>query len=211
MLGKDYGEFEKFLSENRNARKFEQSVELAINFKEIDFSKAANRLNLGVSLPNGTGRGGRLAIFASDRNYLEAASKNGIEVLDGNSLASIADDKERLKQLLDYSLLAQPSLMPGIAKALGSFLGPRNKMPKPVMNVQDMARAGGELGSKITIRSKGRMLPTVHCVVGTEKMDAGKLYDNIKEVVEQVAKTVGVGRIRSVYVKLTMSKPLRLV
>ncbi len=211
MLEKVYGEFEKFLAENKNARKFEQSVELAINFKEIDFSKAANRLNLGINLPNGTGRGSKVAIFASDRSYLEQAAKSGIEVIDGNSLATIADDKERLKQLLDYSLLAQPSLMPSIAKQLGPFLGPRNKMPRPVMNVQEMAKAGGEFGNKITVRNKGRMLPTVHCVVGTEKMDAGKLYENIKEVVEQVAKIVGVGRIKSVYVKLTMSKPLRLV
>jgi ribosomal protein L1 len=55
MLEDKYQEFEKFIDENRNQRKFEQSVELAINFRGIDFSKQANRLNVQVLLPNGRG------------------------------------------------------------------------------------------------------------------------------------------------------------
>ena len=50
-----YAEFEKFIEENKGKRKFEQSVELAINFKGVDFSKQANRLSLDILLPNGKG------------------------------------------------------------------------------------------------------------------------------------------------------------
>ncbi|MDE1873864.1 MAG: hypothetical protein KGI04_01965 [Candidatus Micrarchaeota archaeon] len=211
MLEEKYQEFEKFIDENKNQRKFEQSVELAINFKGVDFSKQANRLNVDVMLPNGRGKTNKVAIFATEKNVVDAAGKNGIEVIDGNSLPTIATDKEKLNSLLAYDLLAQPNLMPSIAKQLGPFLGPRNKMPKPVMNIQDLGRTAGETSRRISIKNKGKFLPTVHCVVGSEKMETKKIYENIQEVVGDVNKAVGSSRIRSVYVKLTMSKPLKLV
>ncbi len=211
MLEEKYTEFEKFIEENRNQRKFEQSVELAINFKSVDFSKQANRLNLDVMLPNGKGKTNKIAIFATDKNFIENAGKNGIEVIDGNALTSIASDKEKLNSLLNYDLVSQPNLMPIIAKQLGTFLGPRNKMPRPVMSMQELARVSADMSKRISIKNKGRFLPTVHCVVGSEKMEARKIYDNIKEVMADIDKEVGTNRIRSVYVKLTMSKPMKLV
>jgi large subunit ribosomal protein L1 len=211
MLEEKYAEFEKFIGENKNQRKFEQSVELAINFKGVDFSKQTNRLNLDVLLPNGKGKTNKLALFATEKNFIEGAGRNGIEVIDGNSLTSIATNKERMTSLLNYDLIAQPNLMPTIAKQLGPFLGPRNKMPKPITSVQELSRIAEDMSKRISIKNKGKFLPTVHCVVGSEKMEARKVYDNIKEVVSNVDKAVGANRIRSVYVKLTMSKPLRLV
>lgn len=211
MLEEKYTEFEKFIEENRNQRKFEQSVELAINFRGVDFSKQTNRLNVDVLLPNGKGKTKKLALFATEKNFVESAGRNGIEVIDGGSLTTIATDKERMNALLNYDLIAQPNLMPMIAKQLGAFLGPRNRMPKPVMSVQELARVSVDMSKKISIKNKGKFLPTVHCVVGSEKMESRKIYDNIKEVVSGVDRAVGANRIRSVFVKLTMSKPMRLV
>ncbi len=211
VLEDKFNDFAKFIEENKNQRKFEQSVELAINFKGVDFSKQANRLNLDVLLPNGRGKVSQIAIFATEKGFVEGAGKHGVQVIDGNSLASIASDKEKLNSLLKYNLLAQPSLMPNIAKQLGPFLGPRNKMPRPVMAVQDLARIAGESSKRVSIKNKGKFLPTIHCVVGSEKMDAKMIYENIREVVENVDKAVGSNRIRSVYVKLTMSKPMKLM
>ena len=211
VLEAKYAEFEKFIEENKNKRKFEQSVELAINFKGVDFSKQTNRLNLDVLLPNGKGKVAKMAIFASEKNFIESANKNGIDVIDGSSLTSIASDKQKMESLLSYDLVAQQNLMPIIAKQLGQFLGPRNKMPKPVMSPQDLAKVSVEVSKRISVKNKGRFLPTVHCVVGSEKMESKKIFENIQEVVGGVDKIVGTSRVRSVYVKLTMSKPLRLV
>lgn len=211
VLDEKYSEFEKFIEENKGKRKFEQSVELAINFKGVDFSKQANRINLDLLLPNGKGKVAKIGLFATDRNFIESANKNGIEVIDGNSLTVIATDKEKLNSLLAYDLLSQPNLMPMIAKQLGPFLGPRNKMPRPVMNAQDIIKVSNESSKRIYVKNKGKFLPTVHCVVGSEKMDAKKIFENVKEVLQTVYKAVGNNRIRSVYVKLSMSKPFRLV
>ncbi len=206
-----YAEFEKFLEENRGKRKFEQSVELAINFRGLDFTKPNNRLNLDITLPNGKGKESKIAIFATDKDLVEKARASGIEVIEGSAIAGMANDKEKLASLLKYVLVSQMSLMPTIARYLGPFLGPRNKMPKPLPNIQDLTKMSNEINRSIPIKNKGKFLPTVHCVVGSEKMEARKTFDNIKEVVGSVTKKAGVHHVRSVYVKLTMSKPLKLV
>ena len=210
-MAQHYEELAKFIGENKGQRKFKQSVELAINFKAIDFSKQDNRLNLEVILPNGKGKVKKIGMFASDKSLIAEAEKNGIEIIRDTDIPSTASDGVRMAGLLDYELVAQPNLMPIIAKSMGQFLGPRNKMPKPLLGNVNISNLVNELNRRIVIRSRGKYLPTVHCVVGTEDMEPDKLDANISEVVESVTKKIGQNHIRSVYVKLTMSKPLKLM
>lgn len=202
-------EFENFINDEKGKRKFKQSVELAINFKGIDFSKQDNRLNLEVSLPNGKGKVQKVALFATDKSLAEKARALGMEVLDGERIDAIASDQARLASLLNHELLAQPNLMPSIARFLGQFLGPKGKMPKPLLGNINLEAVANDLGKRILIRNKGKYLPTVHCIVGTEEMPAEKLYENINEVMAAISRKVGQNRIRSAYVKLTMSKPFK--
>ncbi len=208
----DLEAFNKFIAENKGQRKFKQTVELAINFKGIDFSKQDNRVNIEIILPNGKGKTMKIGVFATDRAVLEEARKNGVEVIDGAEIEKISKDPARLNSLLDYELMAQPNLMPLVAKNLGQFLGPRNKMPKPLVGSNaSMANLAIELNKRISIKNRGKNLPTVHCIVGNEEMEPAKIYDNVREVLNTVTKKVGGSHIRSAYVKLTMSKPLRVV
>jgi large subunit ribosomal protein L1 len=204
-----FNKFNAFIEENKNKRKFTQSVELAINFRGIDFSKPDKRLNLEVALPSGKGRESKIMAFSNDSNLSQKASKLGVKTVSGNELNDIATDKAKLNELLDYELVAQPNLMPLIARALGQFLGPKGKMPRPL--VGDVESTITTITKSIYIRSKGKYLPTVHCVVGTEKMPAQALAANIDEVISAVSKKIGRQNIRSVYAKLTMSKPMRIV
>jgi large subunit ribosomal protein L1 len=202
-------EFTKFLDANKGKRKFKQTVEVAINFKDIDFSKQDNRLNLEVRLPNGKGKIRKVAIFSNDKSVSEAASKLGVEVIDSSQLEAISKDAKRQNSLLNYDLLAQANMMPQVARYLGQFLGPRNRMPKPVMpnmKIDDVVK-GTE--STVTIRSKGKYLPTVHSIVGIEDMEPSKIYNNIIEVVNGVGAKVGQNNVKSVYVKLTMSEAVK--
>ncbi len=59
--------------------------------------------------------------------------------------------------------------------------------------------------------NKGKNLPTVHCMVGTEKMNVNELAANVDEVINSVVKKVGKQHLRSVFVKFTMGKPLKLI
>jgi len=204
-----FNKFNAFIEENKNKRKFTQSVELAINFRGIDFTKPDKRLNLEIALPSGKGRESKILAFSNDSNLSQKASKLGVKTISGSELSSIVTDKARLNELLDYELVAQPSLMPQIARSLGQFLGPKGKMPRPL--VGDVESTINTITKSIYIRSKGKFLPTVHCVVGTEKMPAQELAANIDEVINNVSKKIGRQNVRSVYVKLTMSKPIRLI
>lgn len=198
-----------FIAENKGKRKFTQSVDLTVNFTGIDFNKQDNRFNMQVLLPNGRGRDTKVIFFADDKNLTAKAQAAGAQVVPSSELPTISNDKVRMAELLDKELLAQPSLMPQIAKALGQFLGPRNKMPRPAVG-GDVGATIASIGKSIYIRSKGKYLPTINCVVGTEKMTPEELSGNIDEVVGSLSKKVGKAHIKSVYVKMTMSKPLRL-
>ncbi len=198
-----------FINENKGKRKFTQSVELAINFMELDMNKPANRLNLEVKLPNGKGKAQKVIVFAEDKAISEKAQQAGARIVNNAEAQTMANDKLRLNELLKYEMLAQPSMMPSLAKMFGQFLGPRNKMPKPLIG-QDVKQAVENITNSIYIRSKGKYLPTVHCIVGNESMEIEKIAQNIDEVLGSVAKKVGKQYIRSVYVKLTMSPPIKL-
>ena len=199
-----------FIDGNKGQRKFKQSVELAINFSGIKFDKAENRLNLEVRLPNGRGKNSTTIVFADDRVITERAGALGATVIPSSELAAVATDKVRMGSLLKSELIAQASMMPMIAKNLGQFLGPRNKMPKPLMGT-DVATFINNVSNSIYIRNKGKYLPTVHCVVGKEDMPIEKIAENIDRVLEDVIRKVGKQNVKSVYVKLTMSKPMKLV
>lgn len=199
-----------FINENKGERKFSQSVELAVNFMGIDMSKQDNRLNLEIKLPHPKGKSHNVVVFADDKTIASKATEAGAKVMPSSEIQSIVSDKIKLNELLHSELLAQPSLMPQIAKALGQFLGPRNKMPRPLMGV-DVNKAVEETARSVFVRSKGKYLPTVHCMVATESMDVNAIAANIDEVVNALIKRIGKQHLRSVYVKLTMSKPIKIM
>ncbi len=198
------------LEENKGKRKFTQSVEVAVNFRNVDFTKNVNRLNVEVKLHNGTGKVNKVAVFADDPSIVDKAKELGAIIIGKADLASIAGDKARMTELLNYNLLAQPNMMPDIAKALGQFLGPKNKMPRPLIGV-DVSEVIKGSGNSVFIRSKGKYLPTVNCLIGNEKMSADQIAENVDSVIDVLAKKVGKQNIKSIYVKLTMSKPVRLL
>ncbi len=199
-----------FIDENKGKRKFVQSVELAINFRGIDFSKPENRLNLAIQLTNEKGRETHAMVFADDANIASKAASMGAKVVSSSEIAAMASDKKKMNELLQYELVAQPSLMTQIAKSLGPFLGPKNKMPKPLIGT-DIGTMISSISKSIYLRNKGKYLPTLHCAVGTEAMKPEDLAKNIDDVINAVTKKVGKQSIKSVYVKLTMSKPIRII
>lgn len=192
--------------EEKGKRKFTQSIDVGINFRNIDFNKQENRLNLDVLLPKGKGREQKIAVFADGQLALDARNAGVDLVIAGDDIPRIAADSARLKQLLDYESLAAPNLMAVVGKHLGQSLGTKGKLPKPIMGgtVKDLAEKAKRT---VKVRSKGKFLPVVHVSVGTETMSPDDLAENIEAVLEKVTAKVGAPNIKSVYVKLTMGKP----
>ena len=196
--------------EDKGKRKFKQSVELIINMRGIDFSKGENRLNLDVALPKGKGgKEYKIGVIAEEA-IANQAKKAGAELIISPSEIPAYAAKDKLKDLAkNYLLLTQPNLMAQVAKNLGQYLGPRGKLPRPIVgNVVDLIAK-----SKISVKiaSKGKYLPVAQAFVGTEVMGVEDLAENIDVVYESVKNKVTEGNIKSVYVKLTMGKPIRVM
>ena len=177
----------------------------------IDMSKQDNRLNLEIKMPNPKGKSHNVIVFADDKTHSQQGP--GIR-RKGNtrssSIQSITNDKIKINELLQGELLAQPSLMPQIAKALGSVSRPEEQDAKAAHGA-DINKAVEDTARSVFISSKGKYLPTVHCMVATENMEIAAIAANIDEVVNAIIKRVGKQHLKSVYAKLTMSKPIKIM
>jgi large subunit ribosomal protein L1 len=195
--------------EGKGKKKFTQSVELIVNFRGVDFSKPENRLNLDIALPKGKGGKEPKIAVIGDVSLADQAKKANPElVILPNDIAGYAA-KEKLKMLADeYVLIAQPNLMGQVAKSLGQYLGPRGKLPRPIVGnvVEQIDRAK----RAVRVASKGKYLPVAQAFVGTEKMSAHDLTENVEAVYDAIKAKVSEPNIKSVYVKLTMGSAIRV-
>ncbi len=197
-------------------RKFVETVDFTINFKNVDFRKPENRIEVEVVLPKGRGKPVKIALFA-DKALAAEAKKAGVvdRVITKDEINEM--DKKTAKKLaktFDF-FLAEPSLMPLIGKKLGVVLGPRRKMPKPVPpNVKAIEAIVKNLRNTVIVSNKkGKYMPVVHAPIGTVEMSDEDLADNALAVYSAVIKKLPAGEqnVRSVYVKTTMGPAVRVI
>ncbi|MEW6749203.1 MAG: 50S ribosomal protein L1 [Candidatus Micrarchaeota archaeon] len=196
--------------EDKGKKKFTQSMEIIINMRGIDFAKSENRLNLDIVLPHGKGgKELKSAVFA-DGAMADEAKKAGADlVIMPDALSSWAAPAKVKELARGYFLLTQPNLMGSVAKAMGQTLGKMGKLPQPITGkVSDLIERSKK---SVRIRSKGKYLPTAQALVGSESMESDKILENAETVYEAVKNKVSEGNIKSVYVKLTMGRPVRVV
>ena len=197
--------------EGAKKRNFRETVEIAINLKDVDLAIPKNRIQEDVILPNGRGRDVKVCVFGGGELALKAKGVADV-VITPEELGTIADDKKEAKRLAkgnDY-FIAEAPLMPTIGKRLGTVLGPRGKMPKPIPPGADPAPMIDNLRKSVTIRSKDKM--TFHAPVGTMDMDPEEIADNIESIIKRVSAKLERGQmnIASVFVKTTMGPAERL-
>ncbi len=192
-------------------RKFKESVELAINLKDIDLKIPKNRIEEEILLPNGRGKEIKIGVFGSGELAVKA-KKAADTVIQPEQIEEFADDKRAARKLANNHtfFIAEAPLMPTIGKRLGVFLGPRGKMPKPVPPSADPAPMIKNLRNTVKMRSKENK--TFHTMVGTKDMGVEKLAQNIDAVLNRLVSKLERGdmNIASIYVKTTMGPPVRL-
>lgn len=192
-------------------RKFPESIEIAINMKDVDLSDPKNRINEEIILPSGRGKEIKVAVFGSEETQFK--SKEVADFVYGpEDLNKFGGDKKEFKKIqanIDY-FIADTTLMATIGKSLGQVLGPRGKIPKPLPPGQDPANIVANLRKTVRARSKDKK--TFHVPVGTKEMKDGEVAENIRVVMKRVMGLLekGAGNIESVYVKTTMGKAVRL-
>jgi len=196
--------------EDKGKKKFTQSVELIINMRGIDFSKSENRLNLDIVLPHGKGgKELKSAVFAEGAVADEAKKAGADLIITPDAIGKWAEPAKVKELAKGYFLLTQPNLMGSVAKAMGQTLGKMGKLPKPITGkVSDLIERSKK---SVRIRSKGKYLPTAQALVGAESMELENILENAEAVYDAVKSKVNEGNIKSVYVKLTMGRPVKVV
>ncbi len=195
------------------ARKFNESVDLAINLHNIDLSQPGNRIDAEIILPHGLGKPAKIAVFAAGETAMRAKSAGADRVISADEIKEFGGDKRAARKLADeYKFfIAETQFMPVIGKSLGPILGKRGKMPTPLPPTQDVTPQISRLRNMIRVRSRDR--PTFHLTVGNKSMDIKDLSENIEAVITRLEQTLKDGRhnLKSVYVKTTMGPAIRVI
>ncbi len=182
--------------------KFDETIELAINLA-VDAKKAEQNLRGVISLPNGTGKTYRVAVFAKGAKA-EEAKKAGAEIVGAEDLA---DQIQRGEMNFDRCI-ATPDMM-GLVGRVGRILGPRGVMPNPKTGTvtMDIAQAVAAVkGGQVEYRTdKGGI---VHAGVGKASFSEAALEENIKALIDVVVKARPAGVKGSYLQKISLSSTM---
>ncbi|WIV66502.1 50S ribosomal protein L1 [Natrialbaceae archaeon AArc-T1-2] len=186
-------------------RNFTETVDLAINLRDLDLDEPSNRVDESVVLPEGTGQETSIVVFAEGETAVRA-EEVADDVFDGDELADLGDDDDQAKDLADETdfFIAEEAMMQDIGRYLGTVLGPRGKMPTPLSPDDDVVETVNRMKNTVQIRSRDRR--TFHTRVGAEDMDAEEIADNIDVILRRLHTDLEKGpqNIDSVYIKTTM-------
>ena len=200
----------KQAKESDKDRKFTQSVEMIMVFKDVDVKKGF-AINETVQLPKKT-KPASVCIMASGDMGIKAKSANPDMVMDENELTKLSADKKKSKKVInDYDFfLADTKLMPAVGKKLGQLLGPRGKMPTPVPFNAPIESFLERFRSSVKIKAKGSL--SLSCRIGEESMDDADLATNANAVMTAVEKTLpnGSKNIKKIMFKTTMGKAIKV-
>src|SRR5258706_1843117 len=167
---------------DRAKAKFDETVEIAMNLG-VDPRHADQMVRGVVSLPNGTGRTLRVAVFARGAKADEARAA-GADVVGAEDLVEPGNSGK-----IEFDrCIATPDLMPLVGR-LGKVLGPRGMMPNPKVGTVTMDVTGAVKGAKGgSVEFRVEKAGIVQAGVGKASFAAEKLVQNIKAFADAVQK-----------------------
>jgi large subunit ribosomal protein L1 len=217
MQKKDVSAALKAMREQTKQRKFTQSVELIVNFKDLDTKKPINQVDVKVNLPFATGKkgGGKSLLFARDKAFIEAVKGTFDRIIEESEIPKLNKKDIGLIVAEFDSILAEGPVMISVGKYLGQQLAPKGKMPKPVQPTAEMAgQMLKQMGSVTRVTNKkGKFMPLVQAVIGSEKMPDEQLAENATAIVDAVVKALPRQNqnLKSVYIKESMGPCVKVV
>ena len=190
------------LIKSRATAKFDETIELSLNLG-VD-PKHADQMVRGVcSLPSGTGRSLRVAVFAKGAKA-EEAKKAGADLVGAEELAAeVAAGK------IDFDrCIATPDMM-GVVGRLGKVLGPRNLMPNPKVGTvtMDVAKAVADAkGGAVEFRVEKAGI--VQAGVGKASFTEDAIVATVKALVDAVSKAKPSGAKGNYMKKISLSSTM---
>ena len=165
--------------------KFDESIDVAFGLN-IDARQADQLVRSTVSLPNGTGKDVRVAVFAEGDKARDAEAA-GADLIGGKDLAEAIQSG---KQPLDFDVtIATPDMMPVVGR-LGPVLGPRGLMPNPKTGTvtQDVGQTVAEFKAG-RVEFRNDRYGNVHVPIGRVSFDADLLAENLATISEEIIRS----------------------
>ena len=191
----------KLVKENARA-KFDETVEISMNLG-VDPRHADQMVRGMVSLPRGTGKETRVAVFARGEQA-DQAREAGADVVGAEDLAETI----RGGDIDFHRCIATPDMMPVVGK-LGKLLGPRGLMPNPKLGTvtQDVGKAVRDAkGGQVQFRVEKAGI--VHAGVGKVSFPESHLAENVCALVDAVNKAKPSGAKGSYVRKVSLSSTM---
>lgn len=193
-------------------RKFVESVEILVSLRDVNLKDPSQRFNLETKVPHPLKTKINLALFAEGDLAVKAEAEDNITVINKDRMEQLSKEIKRAKALADSNdfFLADRQFMPLVGRFFGKVLGPRGKMPKPVMPNVDIGALQDEYSR--TIRLRVRENPCINARVATLDNTDEEIVENIHSALTSIQTKLPRGnqQIRKVYIKSTMGPSILL-
>ena len=188
--------------------KFDETVEVAVRLN-VDTRKADQNVRGSISLPNGTGKDVRVAVFAEGEQAREAEAA-GADIVGSDDLVA----QVQAGEINFDTVIATPPMMSKVGR-LGRILGPRGLMPNPKLGTvtMDVANMVKELKAG-RVEYRADRYGICHVPVGKASFDVDKLVENYGALYAELLRvkpSTAKGRyVKSVSVSTTMGPGIKI-
>ena len=201
----------KQAKESDKTRKFQQSIEMILVFKDIDVKKGF-AINETIQLPKKMSKSASVCIIAAGDLGIKAKNAKADRVMNEAELVQLGKNKRESRKVINkYDFfLADTKLMPTVGKVLGQLLGPRGKMPTPIPFNAPVEALLERFRTSVGVKVKGSL--SLSCKIGEESMEDADLAANASAIAATIEKKLPNGdkNIRKIMIKTTMGKAIRL-
>jgi len=202
----------KQAKEQSGGKKFNQTVDLILNIKEVDMKAPEGKIQAVVELPHATAKPNKVLVVASGELAMKARHANADKVIERGDLEALAGKKKELRKLAnEYDVfVSEAPMMAMVGKTLGPVLGPRGKMPIPVPPNADIIELLKKHRKTVVVRMRAQ--PIIQVSVGSEGMSEDDLFDNVQAVLRFLEGKLkrGLKNVKNVYIKTSMGVPVKI-
>jgi len=202
----------KEAKEKSGQKKFNQTVDLILDIKEVDMKAPEGKIQEIVELPHSSAKPNKICVIASGETALRAKRANADSVIERGDLEGLAGKKKDLRKIAsDFDVfISEASLMPTVGRILGPVLGPRGKMPIPIPPNADVSALIAKHRKTIVIRMRNQ--PIIQTTVGTASQTDEELVDNIQAVLRMLEGKLkrGLKNIDVMFIKTSMGATVKI-
>ncbi|MHA1721402.1 MAG: 50S ribosomal protein L1 [Promethearchaeota archaeon] len=203
-------------------RKFDETVDLIVNVRDVDIKNPNNRIDQEFLLPHpikGNNPKNKVCFIVKDDMEI-SLKKMGYDIINPKMLDSLQKqskkDKKAIAKKYDY-FVARADLMRNLAKVLARFLGQQGKMPRPQPKGFGVIKPNENIEAYITklnriIKISMKKQLIIQLKFGKKSQDFKTLKENLDSVLNFIKNALpnGNNNIRSIYIKTSMGKAVKV-